>query len=424
MSLCDQPEAVAFCAANPVVGGLDAAGQAVGSAAQAAFDAWARGIAEAAAEGLGRMVSFMVTWWVSVPGPPLDQQQGPVAEIQRHLAWVTALAAMFGLVIAGAKLAFEQRGGTTLRDMTKGLVQWVLLSAGGTAAIALLTDFGHGFAGWIIHRASGADLGAALAKYVVTANLISSLGTFLTIVVAIIAILAALVQALLMFARAAVLVYLAGMLPLSSAAAISGTPLARATLQRHLTWITAFVLFEPAAAIVYAGAFWMTGQGRDSASQLSGIFMIILASAALPALLRLIAPLVEGMTHGGGSSGAGAAVGTAAASGARVLTTLPTGRGGGNAARSGDSGGNSAGLVTAPRGASTSSVGKAGAGQAAAAGPAGGGAAAAGPAAAGVAAGVAAYRGVKGTAQQGAAHGTGSPESPQSNPSGAKDNKR
>lgn len=345
MSMCDKPEMMMVCATNPAMQAGDLVGQAAGSAAGSAFNKWVEGMADAMLEAMGKMMGFLWTWWIHIPTPGISATSGPVAQVQHHLAWYMFIFGFVGLLIGAAKLAFSDNGGQQLRDTGHGLGRWILLSTAGAPGMALAVQAGDAFSTWIIQRAAGKDLGAAVTAYMAFGSA-PGISQTLLIILALIAIVAAFVQAALMFVRAGMLVLCAGVLPLAAAAGIGGGA-GKKTLDKILSWMIAFVLFKPAAAVVYAASFW-TISADDPNAHLAGIFMIVLASCALPALMRVITPHVEGLTSSGGNSGAGMAAGQAAASGARMLSSgSGSGRSGGAAARGG---GHQPGL-TSPGGA-------------------------------------------------------------------------
>jgi hypothetical protein len=78
-----------------------------------------------------------------------------------------------------------------------------------------------------------------------------------------------------------------------------------------------FLLFKPAAAIVYAAAIKMTLSSDSVLASIEGIILIILASLTLPALMKFIVPAVSSV----GSMGAGEVLGAgiAAATGAAMV---------------------------------------------------------------------------------------------------------
>lgn len=133
---------------------------------------------------------------------------------------------------------------------------------------------------------------------------------------------------------------LAGTLPLSAAAL--STPAGKAWFKRSVGWIIAFLLYKPAAALVYASAFSLTANAKDLLSVLSGLMLILLSVFALPALMRLAVPMVAAATGGGGGELAVAGVGAALATGAR--------RGGSSSSGGSKSGGSGTGKVNGSSG--------------------------------------------------------------------------
>jgi len=138
-----------------------------------------------------------------------------------------------------------------------------------------------------------------------------SLPSVLVILIGSCAIIGATLQVVLLIARGAVLVVLTGVLPLTASA--TGTVTGRVVFLRTLTWIVAFALYQPVAALVYATAFLIVPRTASSpvVAALTGTTFIALAVAALPALLRLLRPVLFTVTTGRAAAAAG--------------TTLPTG---------------------------------------------------------------------------------------------------
>ena len=96
-----------------------------------------------------------------------------------------------------------------------------------------------------------------------------------------------------MVVRAGMLVLLAGALPLS--ASFTNTEAGRMWFQRFVAWMAAFILYKPAAAIIYATAFRLMSSdvfdGDGLMSVLVGVALMVIALVALPALLRFFAPM-------------------------------------------------------------------------------------------------------------------------------------
>jgi hypothetical protein len=409
------------------------------------FDQMAEQTAEAAAE----MLRTLVAGWLSIKTPQVGDGScstggdgklhcsTTVAYLQAYTYWAVAAIAVGTVLITAIKMAWE-RNGREAGSFAKNIVMLVVLAGAGIPAVQLLIEIGDAYADWILSASANGDLGKRLLL-LVPATKITGVPPVVVIGISIMMFLTTMVQLLLLLARNAGLVLLAGLLPV--AAAVGGS-----TRSRYLTWLIALVLYKPAAATIYATVFWL-GQGQTLTDLLTGMVMFCMAIVALPALMRLIAPAVAVLSSGGGSSG----VALAAASGAGQLASgavrlansgggsgrsgspgqsggqgnpgrpggatpsapapAPRPSGGGAASSSGAAGAGAAGAGTTGAGATG---GAAGAGAGAGAGAAGAGAAAAGPvgvaAVAGVAAvkaGPAVVRKVGGTAS-GAADGEGS----------------
>ncbi|MFI7074957.1 hypothetical protein [Micromonospora sediminicola] len=386
------------------------------------------------------MLKTLVSGWLAIPTPAVSQESGVVKHLQAYTNWAVAAIAVGSVLIAAIKLATE-RNGREAGTLGKNLVLLVVIAGAGVPAVRLLTEIGDAYADWILTASANGDLGKRLLL-LAPAAATTGMSPLVVIGISIMVFLSTMVQLLLLLARNAGLVLLAGLLPV--AAAVGGS-----VRSRYLTWLLALVLYKPAAATIYAAVFWLGGEGKSLTDLLTGLVMFCMAIVALPALLRLIAPAVSVLSSGG-SGGAAVAAATGAgqiASGALRLGGTSSGAGSGNRGGSGPDGGpgrpdgsgpnvpsprpsgggtgpsgtSGAGVTgTATPGAGTS-AGAAGAGSGAAssgasagAGAAGAGAAAAGPvglaAAGGVAAakaGPAAVRKVGGTAS-GAVDGEGS----------------
>ncbi len=299
--------------------GCNAVGDAVGSAAGSVFDATAQKLAE----GLADATKALLTFWTDLPMPQLSTASGPVAELQSMTYWLSGFVAVLSLLIAAGRMAWS-RSGEAAGRAAKGMLTLIVASGAGVAAINALGYFGDQYSQWILNRSAGGDLGARLASLAVITG-VPGMGSGLVLIVALVAILASLAQMGLMLVRIGVVTMLAGTLPLSAAG--TSTAAGQAWFQRVMAWLLAFILYKPAAATVYASAFLLLGKGQDATSVLSGLFLMILAIVALPALLRLVTPAVAAATNSGAAGGAAAAAGvTALATGARMLADRSSNR--------------------------------------------------------------------------------------------------
>ncbi|GAA3514560.1 hypothetical protein [Georgenia daeguensis] len=394
--------------------------------------------------GAGSIVSALL------PNGPVGVS-GTVAFLQSSLWPYMLIAAALSVVVGGARMFWESRAEPG-KDLLRSLLTLAVVGGAGVTVVALLVTAADRFSVWVINNSLACDVtaadgacfeenvGALLGLGAAGVPGQVSLGSVLVIIFGLIAILASVVQIVLMVARSGMLVILAGILPL--AASFTNTEMGRSWFKKCIGWLVAFILYKPAAAVVYAAAFQLTGtdvfadDGSGILAVVTGLMLMVLALFAMPALMRFVTPMVSSLAAGGG--GAAVAAGTMAAipTGAAAVGRLATGAGGGGAATasnaapqssshntntststatsspSGAGQGGSKGSAPAPTGApSAGGAQAASAGGGAATGAAAGGtaatgagAAAAGPAgaalAAGLQAGQAASSAAKNTADQ------------------------
>lgn len=365
----------------PLVGGVcggigDVAGQVADSAAKAFVDGFA--------DGFATVVKTMLTFWVDVPTPALSG--APIAHMHGLVFWVQGVILVASLLYVAGRMMLD-RSGKAAGEGLRGLVTMVVLTGAGAAGINILAVAGDHWAQWVIDESTNGNINARLGALTGGAAVLGPLGLGLEFVLSLLGILSCLGQIFFLLARVGIITVLTGTLPLSAAGA--STPAGRAWLQRILAWDLAFCLYKPAAAFVYAGGFTLTGEGQGITNVLSGIMLVILAIFALPALMRLIVPMVAAASSSGGGALTGAVAGAVLASGARQISSNSGGgRGGGSGgggtqpglAGPGTSGGSSGGapsgaVNTGATGSTAPDAGKAGGAAGGAAGSAGGGAA-------------------------------------------------
>ncbi|MET4592690.1 hypothetical protein [Arthrobacter sp. 754] len=397
-------------------------------------------LAKSIMEGMSQMVTTLSTFWVSMPTANLASQDGLTASpvvgfVNSELGYWTLALAVLSVILGGTRMIWEQRG-APLKDLLRSLLTLTLVSGLGLAVISILVIAADAFSASIIDRATdGKGFAHAMAILVMTNQ--TGVGVFILIILGLVGLIASLVQIVLMIVRGGMLVILAGILP--TTAAFTNTEMGRQWFQKAIGWTIAFILYKPAAAIVYAVAFKLMGSsgGNVLLGSITGFALMIVALLALPALMRFVTPMVGAVASGSGG-GAGAAVG-AMATGAVSMGRSGSGRGNasptpasqpsqsasaqGSKGAGGSNGGNgkptpgSTGPGGAPGKGTTGSAATAGAGTSgsvagAGAGSAGAGAAsgaakAAGPAGIAVAAGAQAASKASQAAQQTAQDSTG-----------------
>uniref|UniRef100_UPI003F493BE4 hypothetical protein n=1 Tax=Paenarthrobacter nicotinovorans TaxID=29320 RepID=UPI003F493BE4 len=284
-------------------------------------------MAKAILEGMSQMVTTLSTFWVSMPTVNLTQSHGQAASpvvsalSTELMPWTLALAVL-AVIIGGIRMIWEQRG-APLKDLLRSLLTLSLVSGLGLGVISILVIAADAFSAEIIKRSTDGKGFATAMQGLVTMNQ-TGVGVFVLIVLGLIGLLASLVQIVLMVVRGGMLVILAGILP--TTAAFTNTEMGRQWFQKAVGWTIAFLLYKPAAAIVYSVAFLLMGdsKGQDALVRtITGFTLMVVALFALPALMRFVTPMVGAVASGGG---AGAAVG-AIATGAVSLGRGGSGRG-------------------------------------------------------------------------------------------------
>jgi type IV secretion system protein TrbL len=302
-------------------------------------------MAKAIADAVGQTVQTLGTFWVNVGTPALTATPGgstasdPVLFLQNSLYFWTASLAVMSVLVGAGKMMIERRG-APLRDLVRSLATLIVVSGAGVAAVGVLTVAADQFSAWIITNSTNGTSFNENITVLLALSATSPIGSIMIILLGLIAILASVMQIVLMIVRGGLLVVLTGIFP--TAAAFSNTEAGRGWFQKCTAWLIAFILYKPAAAIIYATAFQLSGSkifgnvgdGKDFGSALlstvTGLALMVIALFAMPALMRFVTPMVGAVAGGSGAMAAGA-VG-ALASGAISLGMA--GRGGGSSTNS------------------------------------------------------------------------------------------
>lgn len=302
-----------------VEGGGQALGDLAGTAAKGAVQYGVDGLAQAIQYAVSWIITNTVSWWTRIDSPclvsdPLAGCSGPSAvdSIERIQQWTLPFAvavAALSLLAAAAKIAVTRKT-TPLLDAGTGML--VILGTGSLGVLlpALLLKVGDEWSSWVLNMSTG-----DVSKKLVAVLGLAGASPGVVIVLGIVGVIIAAIQAVLLLFRQAALVVLAGVLPL--AAAGSMTPLTRPWFRRVTGWMLALIFYKPAAAMVYATAFTMLGNASDARAMFMGFAMVVLSILALPALLKFFtwaSGTVSESVSGGGLLGT--AVGGAVAVGA------------------------------------------------------------------------------------------------------------
>src|SRR4051812_28635897 len=260
------------------------------------------GFADAMRDGAAWVIKTTIGWGINVPA--LDLTTSPAAIIRSYVLWVALVVAVGEVIWQGIILVVTRRPEPAL-DVGRGLFTLALWSALGVIGPAAALRAGDAFSVWVLDAAAHGNAADRLIRLASLSG-IDSAGA--VILLGLLMMLAGLAQAVLMMFREGALVILAGVVVLAAAGSMTrGT---RPWLPKVLGWMLALICYKPAAALVYASAITLVGEGDDPRTVVVGLTMMLLALVALPALMKLFTWATGSTSAGGGglSSVAGASV--------------------------------------------------------------------------------------------------------------------
>ncbi|PPF31223.1 hypothetical protein C5C10_14475 [Rathayibacter sp. AY1A3] len=282
----------------------------------------------------------------------LNESSSVVGWVQGQLQWYTGGLAILAILVAAARMVWTQRA-MPLRELAGSVLTLIAVAGAGLVVIRLATQAGDEFSIWMLNNSTNCDVSQqgesncfgtnVFGMIALTAT--SGIGLIGLFLLGMLAVFMTYVQIALMVFRGAMLVVLAGIFPL--AASFTNTEIGRQWFKKAMAWTLAFILYKPAAAIVYAIAFRMTGtdlfksDGTGLFQIVTGLALMLIALVALPALMRFLVPAVSSV---GGGGAAGLLLGAAALSAAGDVATgaiRASNNGGGGGGNGGGGGGNS-----------------------------------------------------------------------------------
>ena len=299
------------------------------------------------AEGAIAVLKALTTFWMELPSPTVTSSA--VTTIQENLSWYTFAFALIGVFIALGRMVFTQQFSTGMTAV-KMIINLIIVTAVYATAFTALIAASDAFAPWIVEKATGQDLDLA---GMLNVELIMSAGIVPGLLMGVLAFLGSLANVIFMLLRAVMIAILFAFLPTLAAASASET--GNQAFKKAQGYLLAFVLFKPIAGVIYALGFLTitnppTFRGLDEAgaalfSTAVGVMTLLIASLALPALIKFIVPVAANGTSGA-FSGAGMVAAGVAAGGAVVSLGAAAATGGASAAAGGGSaaltGGNAA----------------------------------------------------------------------------------
>ena len=299
-------------------GGSAAAGAASNAAAGGSSGGLLALIADPMASAAEGLLKTLGAFWMNVGTPQLTGQGTPVATITGDTQWIVNLVAVGCILVAAARLAIRRRG-EPARVMLTGLVRLVFVTAAATVIVQAAGWLGDQWSASLMNSAHLGTNGWSTAISVTALAGSFGGGDGVLLIVALLLILSTLIQLMLMVMRVGLLIVLTGTLPLAAAASMCEW--GESWWRKHVGWLVAWLLYKPAAALLFASAFALTN-GKSLTEVLAGWMLLVLSVLILPALLRLVVPLTAALGAASGGGLALAATG-ALASGAAKMGGLP-----------------------------------------------------------------------------------------------------
>lgn len=306
-----------------------------------------------------------ITSWLRA-GPIIDPEKSSAFQWGTGVVNIfTLLAVTIGIMVAGVKIVWEQRG-EDIRYVLSSLGRVILVSGMGVAIISLLLTASDQAAAAILESSnwSSRDTTAILGD---PGKAVAALGAILFLPGAIMVLVVIVQWCIMIFVAIAtpvLLMYWPVAEGITFAAGGRG-------FSRVSKWLLAFILFKPTVAVLYGFAFQELKGGDGIGGIVTAVCIIAMAPFALPALLKIVNPAAAGT----GADGAGTALaGMAgmAVGAAGMAAGAATGGAGAAAAAGGSSGASASAFMFSSMGPTLAeSGGMAGIGGGGAAGAAG-----------------------------------------------------
>ena len=391
-----------------------------GDAAQGGVEAILTWLAGVIVSGAMMALDWMGTWWLGIGSPDM----GPESAAARIQDVTRPLLPIFGVIGTALGLVRFARdpGRDTTMSLVAAMIRTVVTVAIILTATSMLLESGTVLSPWLVDQIGQTEeqtVSAAIGGDSLTESVKGDIALALIVMLlSFFALLAALVNAVMVLFSYGVAAIIAGILAFF--AAMSTTETGEKAFNKLLSWLIAVILFKPVAAIIWGFGLAMAGAYRDSGAEgmdqlvgmMCGLVMICAAILALPAIARAVAPVTAAGPRGMGGAAAIGAIGGLASGAVLVGASAALGGAGAGAGAGASGAGGGAASAGAQGGASTAGAGF---GEAA-------NGTAAGGAATGGAAGSAASSADGGAGLSGGGQGSGrSGSGAESGPTGAED---
>ena len=249
-------------------------------------------------EGTVGVYKQFVTSWLHA-GPIINPETSPAFAWGTGIVNIfTALAVTIGLIWAGIRIVWSQRG-EEVRYVFASLARVIVVSGLGVTVFSLLLTASDQAAAAILDSTDWGqkDTMAVLGD---PGRAVAAMGAMLFLPGGIMLLVVIVQWCIMIFVSIAtpiLLMYWPVAEGLTFAAGGRG-------FSRVSKWLTAFILFKPTVAILYGFSFEELKGGDGIGGIVTAICILIMAPFALPALLKIVNPAAAGT----GADGAGAAL--------------------------------------------------------------------------------------------------------------------
>ena len=289
-----------------------------------------------------QVIKMSANMWASIPSFKVSAGDtlGGFVNI-----WM-GLALLLGLIAALVKIAWQLRG-EQVREVLLVMFNVAVAAALTGAVTNLLVSLGDRWCDFVLHsdlgtqsQANAVAWGKVVAQTVTGGGITNAPeGAAMTIILSMVLdfllICGGLAQVLFMLFRNAVLPVMVLLTPVAIAG--GATHSGRRWGNRMLSWLLAFILYKPVAVLIYAVGMQMVFTDNKDAGQaqwsiLEGTVLFVMIAMALPALVKLVAPLASagGTESLSGAKVAGAATGAAVVAGGAAIAGMAGAAGAGS----------------------------------------------------------------------------------------------
>ena len=243
-----------------------------------------------------------------------------VAFLDGSLKYFAGFFMVIAFILSAIKIMHDRDRGKHVKDVLMMILLAIANQGATIAVIAIALIASSAFSTWILDQATTTGMAENLTTILTGDG--GGMAGVATVLFLLFATACAFFLCLMLVARGAVLFVRTGMLLISGS--FYSTDVGKQVWRECVGAIAAFILWKPTVAIIFATGFKLLS--TDLASQdggtnfLYGIALLFLAMFSLPALQRVVTPMVSPVASGQGAGAvAGAAVTTFAYGGMRAF---------------------------------------------------------------------------------------------------------